>query len=94
MNKSLLARMAMAYAFVCFLTLLWSVGAVFTDYNPALIAEETLNDDDLVEKYFHLGLTAVEFLSFLTNVHHFMLSLRQLKRILRARGCCRRKDPK
>jgi hypothetical protein len=26
-------------------------------------------------------------------VHHFTLSLRQLKRILRERGCRRRKDP-
>jgi hypothetical protein len=40
-----------------------------------------------------LGLKAVEILGFLTNVHGFPLSLRQLERILRARGCRRRKAP-
>ncbi len=84
----------MAYVCLIFFTLLLcSVVAVFPNYNPALGASEGLNRDELIERYFYLGLTAVEILGFLTNVHHFTLSLRQLKRILRARGCRRRKAP-
>ena len=83
------------YVHVCIIlfALLSTVEAVFPNYNPALGALDTPNRDELVEKYFHLGLKAVEILGFLTNVHGFTLSLRQLKRILRARGCRRRKAP-
>jgi hypothetical protein len=83
----------MAYVYIILFALLSTVEAVFPNYNPALGALDTPNRDELVEKYFHLGLKAVEILGFLTNVHGFTLSLRQLKRILRARGCRRRKAP-
>ncbi len=84
----------MAYVCLIFFTLLLcSVIAVFPNYNPALGASERLNRDELIEKYFYLGLLAVEILSFLINVQHFTLSLRQLKRILRASRCRRRKAP-
>ena len=40
-----------------------------------------------------MGLQAAEILGFMVNIHSFTLSIRQLKRILRARGCQRRKEP-
>ena len=47
--------------------------------------------NDLIEQYFHLGLTYSEIMSFLLLRHGVRLSLRQLKRILRSRGLRRRK---
>jgi hypothetical protein len=79
----------MAYVYIILFALLSTVEAVFPKYNPALGALDTPNCDELVEKYFHLRLMVV----FLTNVHGFTLSLRQLKIILRARRCWRIKAP-
>ena len=62
-------------------------------YNPALGGGNDLSRNELIEKYFHLGLQAAEILGFIVNIHGFRLSIRQLKRILRARGCQRRKEP-
>ena len=66
----------MAYVYIILFALLSTVEAVFPNYNPALGALDTPNRDELVEKYFHLGLKAVEILGFLTNVHGFTLSLK------------------
>ena len=46
--------------------------------------------DDLVEQYFHLGLSYTEILFFLAAVHGVHLCLRQLKRILKKHGLRRR----
>ena len=62
-------------------------------YNPALDSGNELSRNELIEKYFHMGLQAAEILGFMVNIHSFTLSIRQLKRILRARGCQRRKEP-
>lgn len=74
-----------------FITLFCSTRAVLPKYNPVL-AGETTSRNDLIVKYFDLGLKACEILNFITNVHGFKLSLRQLKRILQARGCRRRDE--
>ena len=63
-------------------------------YNTALGGGNDLSRNELIEKYFHLGLQATEILGFIVNIHGFTLSIRQLKTILRARGGCqRRKEP-
>ena len=48
--------------------------------------------DDLIESYFHLGLEYTEILLFLVFSHGINLSLRQLKRILKAKGLGRRRN--
>ena len=60
------------------ISLLSTVEAVFPNYNSALGALDTPNRDELVEKYFHLGLKAVEILGFLTNIHDFTLCLKAI----------------
>ena len=47
--------------------------------------------DDLIATYFGLGLAYTEILSFLARFHGVCISLRQLKRVLRSKGLCRRK---
>ena len=70
----------------------YSVLAVLPPYNPAL-QSGVLERNDLIENYFHLGLTAAtEILMFLLMVHGINLSRRQLKRILQRRGSRRRGD--
>ena len=46
-----------------------------------LPSPEGSSRDDLVEQYFHLGLSYTEILCFLAAVHGVHLCLRQLKRI-------------
>jgi hypothetical protein len=58
--------------------------AVLPQYTPAIEADG-LNRDEIIEKYFNLGLNYVEILGFLVNIHGIRLSLRQLKRILSMR---------
>ena len=48
--------------------------------------------NDAIENYFSLGFTGTEILGFLLNVHGIRLSLRQLRRILKNRGCTRREQ--
>ena len=48
--------------------------------------------DDLIESYFHLGLEYTEILWFLVFSHGINLSLRQLKRILKAKELGRRRN--
>ena len=69
----------------------YSVLAVLLPYNPAL-QSGLLERNDLIENYFHLGLTATEILMFLLMVHGINLSRRQLKIILQRRGLRRRGD--
>ena len=59
---------------------------------PAYIPSIQLNNvqrDDLIRRYFHLGLNYAEILAFLILSHGIRLSLRQLKRILRSQGLFR-----
>ena len=49
--------------------------------------------NDLVESYFRLGLDYTEILLYLLLFHGIAFSLRQLKRVLKARGLGRRRNP-
>ena len=55
-----------------------------------LPVNQLFDRDDATESYFSHGFTASEILSFLLNVHGIQLSLRQLRRVLKRRGCIRR----
>lgn len=66
-----------------------SVEAVMPEYLPINRAVSRNNE---IENYFTPGFTASEILSFLLNVHGIGLSLRQLRRILKNRGCTRREQ--
>ena len=65
--------------------------AVLPNYNPAIQADR-LSHDEMIEKYFYLGLSNAEILGFIVNFPGIRLSLRQLKRILRKMRCKRRND--
>lgn len=52
--------------------------------------QTVMSRDELIETYFHLGLSGPEILSFLSQAHNIQLSLRQLRRILKSLGCKRR----
>ena len=80
--------MAPAVCFIVLLSCLSSCAAVL----PAYILSIQLNNvqrDDLIRRYFHLGLNYAEILAFLILSHGIRLSLRQLKRILRSQGLFR-----
>jgi len=64
-----------------------SVEAFMPDYLPV---NQAVSRNNAIENYFMLGFTASEILSFLLDVHGVRLSLRQLRRILKNRGCTRR----
>ena len=66
-----------------------SMEAVMPEYLPV---NRAVSRNDAIEKYFTLGFTASEILSFLLNVHGIRLSLRQLRRILKNQGCIRREQ--
>ena len=84
----------MMYGYIVFCIVFQLTSAVEPPYYiRALDDGNELNPNELIEKYFHLGLQAAEILGFISNVHGFTLSIRQLKRILRDRGCRRRKEP-
>ena len=57
------------------------------DYLPV---NRTVSRNDAIENCFTLGFAASEIISFIFNVHGNRLSLRQLRRILKNRGCTRR----
>ena len=67
-------------------------GVRLANYIPTL-QEYPAGRDDLIESYFHLGLEYTEILLFLVISHGINLSLRQLKRILKAKGLGRRRNP-
>ncbi|CAB4027725.1 Hypothetical predicted protein [Paramuricea clavata] len=81
----------MAFVYLVFFALICSATAVMPNYSPAIQADG-LSRDEIIEKYFHLGLSNAEILGFIVNFHGIRLSLRQLKRILRRRKCKRRND--
>lgn len=68
-----------------------SDGVRLSNYIPTL-QEHPAERDDLIESYFHLGLKYTEILLFLVFSHGINLSLRQLKRILKANGLGRRRN--
>ena len=53
------------------------------EYIPAMEGEIQTREI-LLRKYFNLGFSYMEILVFLSKFHGIMLSLRQLKRLLRA----------
>ena len=63
----------------------------FPNYLPA-VGETTFNRDEVIATYFNLGLSYSEILAFLSCSHGVALSLRQLKRVLKSKGLCRRKN--
>ena len=73
--------------FIVLLTLL-SIGEAVFYYYP----QHTDDRDTIIEHYFKLGLQYTEILAFLNSLHGVQLSLRHLKRILRAKGLRRRND--
>ena len=54
--------------------------------------QENHERDDLIVKYFRLGMKYTEILMYLASLHGIQLSLRQLKRIVAKRGLFRRKN--
>ena len=67
-----------------------SCQGVLPNYFPSAL-ESSDNRDDLIATYFGLGLAYTEILSSLARFHGVCISLRQLKRVLRSTGLCRRK---
>lgn len=66
--------------------------AILPRYLPA-VQQNSLQRDDLIELYFHLGLQHWEVLAFLHLLQHgIRLGVRQLKRILFRRGMTRRNN--
>ena len=64
--------------------------AVLPSYSLA-IRNNAVTQDEIIDNYFNLGLTATEITLFLVSVHGIGISLRQLKRILRRLKCTRRR---
>lgn len=62
--------------------------AVIPDYLP--INQVHIDRNEAIENYFSLGFNVSEILGFLLNAHGIQLSLRQLRRILKNRGCKRK----
>ena len=54
--------------------------------------QENHERNDLIVKYFRLGMKYTEILMYLASLHDIQLSLRQLKRIVAKRGLFRRKN--
>ena len=70
------------------LSTLLTIGEAVFHYHP----RRTDDRDTVIEHYFKLGLQYTEILAFLNSLHGIQLSLRQLKRILRAKRLRRRSD--
>ena len=77
------------FVFASSLLFLPTVSAILLDYSPSF-QSQGLTCDELIVKYFYLGLTATEIILFLGNIHGISLSLRQLRRVLYRLGCNRR----
>ncbi|XP_068698743.1 uncharacterized protein [Montipora foliosa] len=67
-------------------------GVRLPNYIPTL-QDYSGRRNDIIENYFHLGLEYSEILLFLGLFHGITLSLRQLKRLLKAKGLGRRRNP-
>lgn len=87
MDSIVLMLVSLSAVFCC----LSPCTAVLPSYIPA-IQQNIGQRDAVIATYFHLGFSHVEILSFLTLSHGIRLSLRQLKRILRKQGLCRRRN--
>ena len=61
--------------------------AAIPQYLPA---GQVIGRNEAIENYFSLGFNSSEIISLLLNVHGIYPSLRQLRRILKSRGCRRR----
>ena len=78
-------------SFLVFIAILTESAGVLPPYLPALsLNNQPVERDILIEQYFSTGLGYDEILLFLGLLHGVTLSIRQLKRILRARGLRRR----
>ena len=74
-----------------FIAILTERAGVLPPYLPALnLDNQPVERDILIEQYFSTRLGYDEILLFLGLLHGITLSIRQLKRILRARGLKRR----
>jgi len=62
-------------------------------YSPVFMQGPFLQRDELIERYFNLGLSYLEIAMFLNVTHGMPISMRQLKRILQSRGLRRRRNP-
>ena len=63
--------------------------AVLPPYLP-ILQQGNAERGDIIESYFHLGMSYKEILLLIGLTHGFYLSMRQLKRILKSRGLGRR----
>ena len=77
----------MTFFLISLMVQIFVTEAVIPEYLPV---NEAVERNDAIENYFALGFSASEIIGFLLNVHGINLSLRQLKRILKSRGCRRR----
>ena len=78
-------------SFLVFIAILTESAGVLPPYLPALsLNNQPVERDILIEQYFSTGLGYDEILLFLGLLHGITLSIRQLKRILLARGLRRR----
>ena len=82
---------AIEVPFIIVIALLHQSDPVLPRYIPVL-QQSCVERDDLIERYFQLGLQYWEILAFLLLSHGIVLSLRQLKRILARRGLRRRNN--
>jgi hypothetical protein len=74
-----------------FLPLYLRCEAVLPPYLP-ILENNNFERVDLIERYFHMGLGYSEIVLFLGLLHGYVLSIRQLKRILQQRGLGRRRN--
>lgn len=77
---------------ILFSCLVSFANGVLEAYIPAINGGVNGGRDDLIERYFYLGFQHKEILAFLTITHGMIISLRQLKRILKRKGLRRRTD--
>lgn len=77
---------------VYFIVLATHRGVVHGVLPPHINTLTHLDRNSLIEHYFHLGFDYSEILGFLLLCHGIQISLRQLKRILSAKGLYRRRD--
>ena len=86
MAATRLSRFGIVLVFIAIIT---ECVRVLPPYFPVL-SDGNVERDELIERYFSIGLGYDEILLFLALLHSITLSIRQLKRILRSRGLRRR----
>ena len=80
---------AITLPFLVFIATVTKCAGVLPPYFPVM-NNENVERDELIERYFSVGLGYEEILLLLGLLHGIRLSIRQLKRILKARGLRRR----